>query len=320
MTWDSEEILLRAAWYYYVDNLTQDDVAGKLGISRASAGRLLDRARQSGIVSFSIQADSFETFKVGRALRKAFGLREALVPPGLSYPAQSDVNRQLARAGSQYLRGHLGAGTRLALGWGETVGATVAHLPVDIMSHISACTLTGGVNAYVRTLRRLHVKQGSNVRDVFIPTPIVVSSPDLAKALRCEPGVAHAIELNRSANIALVGIGGVTGEVSLIQQGYLTASELAQIESLGAVGDVLGLFYDANGTVLDLEIHHRRIGVTWQDLHGIDTVVAVAGGMSKLAAIHGALKSGLINVLITSEDVARALLVKENVAVEESSP
>jgi lsr operon transcriptional repressor len=43
--WNSEELLLRVAWYYYKDELSQDEIARRLWMSMASVGRLLDRAR-----------------------------------------------------------------------------------------------------------------------------------------------------------------------------------------------------------------------------------------------------------------------------------
>ena len=51
----SEELLLRVAWFYYKDELTQDEIAKRLSVSRASVGRMLDRARKVGLVTLASQ-------------------------------------------------------------------------------------------------------------------------------------------------------------------------------------------------------------------------------------------------------------------------
>ena len=50
----AEETLVRIAWYYYKDGLTQAQIAERVGVSRASIGRHLVRARESGLVQIDI--------------------------------------------------------------------------------------------------------------------------------------------------------------------------------------------------------------------------------------------------------------------------
>ncbi len=145
---------------------------------------------------------------------------------------------------------------------------------------------------------------------VLVPfvTPIVASSEELAAALRAEAAVQSVLDISRSADHAVVGIGAVVGQVTLAQVGYASQEELDAGAAAGAVGDILGVFYDSHGQVVDLPIHRRRIGIELDDLRAIPNVVGVAGGMSKFDAILGALRGGLLDVLVTTENVARALL------------
>ena len=48
--WSSEELLLRAAWFYYKDELTQDEIAKRLSVSRASVGST--EASNGGLARF----------------------------------------------------------------------------------------------------------------------------------------------------------------------------------------------------------------------------------------------------------------------------
>jgi len=312
--WEKREQLLRATWYYYVDELTQDEVAVKLGVSRVTVTRLLEKSRREGVVTFTVGSDEFDAFHVGRELREAFGLREALVPPSLdadsSQPAA--VSARLARGGAQYLQNVLQPGETLALGWGETVRATMECLSSEVSQRINTVTLTGGVNAYLPVLRQA----GGRARqygDAVIPAPIVVSSEELARSLRKEAAVARALKTSSAADHAVIGIGGVGAQATIVQEGYVNDDELAEFRAHGAVGDILAMFYDANGEVLDLPVHSRRIGVDIEDLRSIPNVIGIAGGMSKVDAILGALRGGYLDVLVTTEEVARALLAAQGV-------
>lgn len=41
-----EELMIKIAWYYYIENLTQQEIAKILGINRIKILRLLDKAKE----------------------------------------------------------------------------------------------------------------------------------------------------------------------------------------------------------------------------------------------------------------------------------
>ncbi|MFW2514054.1 sugar-binding transcriptional regulator [Demequina sp. SO4-13] len=305
-----EDILVRAAWHYYVDEMTQDEIAKQFGVSRASAGRLLDRARREGIVSFTINSPYLPTFHVGRQLKEQFGLSDAVIVPDLSHgpQEQTQVNARVAQAAAQYLANRLKPGCVLGMGWGETVHLSCEYVPAEILQKVNTVTLTGGVDSYVATLRNVRTSRDAQVSNWVVPTPILTSSGGIAEALRAEEGVKSVLERARGADVALVGIGAVVGTPTLSQFGYTDEDELKRYADLGIVGDILSVFYDAEGAVVPLDSYERRIGIDLEDLKAIPTVVGVAGGMDKLEAIKGALNGGYLDVLVTTESVANALL------------
>lgn len=309
---DAEGLLLRVAWYYYKDELTQDEIARRLAISRASVGRLLDRARRSGLVTISINTEHLDAFHLSRQLRERFDLDEALVVPELSSDGQDQeqVNARLARGGAQYLLTHLRPGDLLAVGWGDTVSKTLAATSFDVVGGVSIVTLTGGVDTYLRTFldSSSDVSFRAPTRASIIPTPIIASSPELAAALRNEQAVRSVLEQVKAADYTLVGIGALNPEATLVRVGYQSASELRRYAEAGVVGDILGQFYDLKGEVQDLEIHRCRIGTDIASLRDMPNVVGVAGGHEKLDAIRGALHGGYLNVLVTNEAVAGELV------------
>jgi lsr operon transcriptional repressor len=310
-----EELLLRVAWFYYKDELTQDEIARRLTVSRASVGRMLERARRVGLVSINLNAEHLDAFELSGQLRRTFGLAEALVVPDHDRePADHHVlNARLGLGGAQFMSTHLRPGGSLGVGWGETVSRVIAAANFGAVGPVHMVTLTGGVDGYLQTI--LSSKGDAAETEVttatVIPSPIVASTPSLAAALRAEPTIQQVLKQACSVEQALVGVGTPAPDSTIVQMGYLTAADARRLRERGVVGDILGQFFDATGKVVELPIHERRIGIELADLRRIPKVVAVAGGLHKAGAILGALHGNFIDVLVTNELVAIRLLELE---------
>ena len=311
----AEELLLRVAWFYYKDELTQDEIAKRLSVSRASVGRMLDRARKIGLVSITLNADHLNSFEVSKQLRRTFGLAEALVVPDLQAAGagQHELNARLGLGGAQFISTHLRPGVTLGVGWGETVARVMAATNFGAVGPVRVVTLTGGVDAYLRTFfsSRGENSEGESLTATVIPTPIVASTPELAAALKAEPSIQEVLKQACAVEQAIVGVGTPAADASIVQMGYLEPGVASGLQSQGVVGDILGQFFDAAGNVVTLPIHDRRIGIELSDLAQIPTVIGVAGGPAKVAAILGALRGGFLDVLVTNELTALRLLEAE---------
>lgn len=296
-------------WYYYKDELTQDEIARNLGISRPTVSRLLERARRAGLVTVTLRSDCLDSLELSSRLRKAFGLTEALViPESVTAVLATELNARLGIGGAQYLTTRLPAEAALGVGWGDTVGHVVAASEAVLNSR-QVVTLTGGVDVYLPALARSRVDSDGRMARV-IPAPIVVSTADLAAALRAEPTIRDVLSSAAALRFAVVGVGTPSSDATLARLGYLSVADAREIKKQGAVGDILGQFFDIDGRVLDLPIHRRRIGIELKALRDISTVVGVAGGPAKLDAILGAVRGRYIKVLVTDEVTAKSLLAK----------
>ena len=315
--WTSEELLLRVAWYYYKDELTQDEIARRLSVSRASVGRLLDRARRVGLVSITLNAEYLDAFELSGELRRTFGLAEALVVPDHEKePADHHtLNARIGLGGAQFMSTHLRPGGSLGVGWGETVSRVIAATNFGAVGPVHMVTLTGGVEGYLPTILSSKGEAGAESSEVtsatVIPTPIMASTPALAAALRDEPTVQQVLKQACDVEHALVGVGTPTADATIVHMGYLNPADVRGLRERGVVGDILGQFFDADGNVVELPIHDRRIGIELSDLMHIPKVVGVAGGLHKAQAILGALHGGFLDVLVTNELVAIRLLELE---------
>jgi lsr operon transcriptional repressor len=297
-----EEILTRIAWYYYNDGLTQNEIGEKLNMSRIKVSRLLESGRRSGIIQVRINSRYQGCLSLEREIKERYGLLEAYVVPKL--PDQ-DPSDRLGQAAAQFLMQRLQPGDLLAVGWGETVSNTIQRLGhVANERNIGLVSLTGGVSTYVDGMRTAN--WGSSVH--LVPAPLVVRDPSVAANLMHEPAVANLLDMALNASYQLVGIGEISSSSTVVKAGYVSPDEVEPLRRKGAVGDILCQFFNDRGEVLDLPFHDRVIGVKLAGLSRAEKVVAAAGGLHKVQAIHAALRGRFAGILITDETTANGLM------------
>ena len=299
---DEVEQITRAAWLYYNDGLTQNQIADMLGVSRIKVSRLLEKGRQTGLIELRINSPHAGCLTLQQELVAAFNLADARVVPEASDMAAVP---RIGRAAASFLIQHLEPNDLLAIGWGEATTTALRYAaPVFPKDNIALVSLTGGVSAYVGTTGLYGPQSNAHI----IPTPLRVSSEELANMLRVEPYVRHVLDMAATARMALIGVGAVSNAATLVRYGYCSSTEIELFVRRGAVGDALGYFYDADGEILDLDLHRLVVAVRPRDLRQIPNVVAAAAGMHKVDAILGLLRGRLANILVTDEPTARELL------------
>lgn len=275
----TENLLIKVAWYYYKENMTQNEIASLLEISRTKVVRLLERARLEGVVQFQIRGMETNGLKVEKEFQEAFALSNAFIIP--TPPDRDNLSDSLSRAASQFLNHKLEPDDLVGLGWGKAVSRTIDYLSMEPTSAVSVVTLTGGVNYYLhnRTTQDRGMEKFRHIH--VIPAPFLASSEEMAESLLAEPSIKEILSLGRLSKYILVGIGGVCPEATIIQEEKMTWNELTFIKQQQAVGDILGQFFDKNGEVLPLPHHKRLIGMSLKDLAKRKNVIAVAGGEKK---------------------------------------
>ncbi|PVU81380.1 hypothetical protein DDP54_15915 (plasmid) [Cellulomonas sp. WB94] len=305
---DRQAILVRAAWLYYKDHLTQAEIAERLFVSRATVGRLLDAARDQGIVRFEISADHLAAFELSVQIRDRYGLTDAIVVPrGASTETSRRTNERVAAAAAEYIKRFLKPGAVIGVGWGDTVTRVLLGLSRDSLEGVTIATVAGGINVYTRQVSALSTN-GVNEHLRLIPAPLIASSASIAIALRQDASVTSVLELAEGAVATLTGIGSSKAAASSVRSGLFNQDQVDEFRALGAVGDMLGEWFDSAGTALVGAASDRKIGMSINQLREMPNVIGVAGGLDKLAAIAGALRGGYLDVLVTDEAVAELLL------------
>ncbi len=296
----------RVAWLHHVDKKTNVEIAEELGIHRLKVPKLLDFAEESGIASISIAAPAGVDAPRSDALRAQFGLSEALVVSEGSAPGS--VGALTARYAGEVL---IGSG-KLGVAWGKSIAEVVTA--IEAMPSFPQCDLVqliGGIPALERSLHASELlgRLGAVTRGrtFALHAPMILPSAATAAGLRNEESIARTLAAASEVDVAVVGVGSWDPALSRVIAELSEPDRLAGLAQ-GIAADICGVFVDADGAVVGEEISQRMISVTAEDLRGTPLRVAVAYGSEKVGAISAALKSGLVNVLVTDGPTADALL------------
>ena len=307
----TRDLQVRAAWHYYVEDLTQEQIARVMAISRAKVVRLLQAAREDGIVSISVGAKSGEQIALERRLVAKFGLSEAIVTPTPVDDAQAAA--VVGRAAATYLAEQLKDGIAIGVGWGRTLDACAQALVAQRASGVSIISLLGGMT-HSRGVNPSAVAR--RMADAFaadcyqLTAPLLVADEAMRAALWAEPSLTDLRRRARNVDLALVSVGDASAQATLFREGLLPQAELETLVAAGAVGDLLCHFLDAHGRAVDHPVRHRVIALDLDDLRRVPRVVIASGGTRKVAALSAALAAVRPSMLITDEQAARGLLAR----------
>lgn len=297
-----ETLMVKAAWYYYMENYTQQNISTLLGVSRVRVIRLLEKARQDGIISFHIRQDSDRRMQVEKELTTRFGLHDVFVAPISG--RVSELNESLAQAAAIYISDRLGGSFFINMGYGDTPSRILNHLARKTETPINVVSLTGGVSYYLPNAQ----SSIFNARLHLIPSPLLLSKPEMVEELRKEVSVQRIQQMSWEASMTVVGIGSMSDDATIIKNGILTHEDFLLLTLQGAVGDVLSHFIDKDGNPIESTLDNRLLSTPLEDLKRMKNVIGVAGGLNKVDAIRAVLNGRYLDVLITDEETATALL------------
>jgi DNA-binding transcriptional regulator LsrR (DeoR family) len=309
---DLEQTLIDVAILYYEQQLTQEEISQRIGTSRSTISRMLDEARERGIVHIKINYPWRRNHDLEDQLVGQFGLHEARVLVASQRP-EEEIRRGMGVLAAQLIDSHVKDGQVLGLSYGRSLLSTIEALHPSREVALTVVPVIGALGSDnplidgTDLVRRFAGAYGAEYR--YLPVPLLVEDPITRDSLLKLPKVQEILALARHAEIVLMGIGALAPEVSSgIWKGYLDEARLAKLRQIGAVGHMCGQFFDADGKTLDLEVNGRTIGIGIDALSSIHNVIAVASGLRKAGAILGALRGKHLNILVTDDDTAKAIL------------
>lgn len=319
---DRQSAAYEAALMHYVQGETMETIARRLMVSRSTVSRLIKSAREKGLVQITLHPPEESSSNLGVWISQYFKVKAHVVP----VPFKSNEERRLnavAQMAGTLISDLMEPNTIIGVAWGNTVAAIANHLSPRPAAGSVVVQLNGAANpsttgipyagSIMEAFGRAH---GSTVQHFSVPA--FFDYAETREALWRERSIAAVRDLQMRADVAVFGVGSLTGQnVSLVYSGgYLSPEELMEIEEDGVVGDVCTVLFREDGSWRDLEINSRASGPTPDELVKIPRRLCVVSGVDKIIATLAALRAGVVTDLIIDENSAARL---RDVALRQAS-
>lgn len=306
----NELLAVRVAELYYDEDKTQDEIGSLLRITRWKVGRLLAQARERGIVRIEIVHPRARRLAVERRLRERFGLADAIVVPQPTEPGE--LAARVAQAAADYLTALRPVPRVLGVSWGRTLSDVADRLEPGWANGVTVVQINGGVSLNKRpgsaANTAVTIAHKAHGHATLLPSPAILERVETRQAIEADRTVAGVLELASEASAYLFSAGVADESSVLVDSGYITPFDVAELVRKGAVGDVVGRYIDANGNTVDPGLDERTVGVSLDRLRAAQTAIFVVGGEAKHAVARAVVTSGLCSVMVTDEGTALALL------------
>jgi DNA-binding transcriptional regulator LsrR (DeoR family) len=309
-----DDLGVRIAWLYHMDGLTQAEIAARFGITRLRVNRMLTEARESGLVTITVNAGLTDCLALETALRHRFGLAEATVVPS---PIEPDrVGERVGAAAALVLSRHLETASprAIGIGWGSTLRAMVRNVRPAERPDLTVYTLMGGL-ADGSEINTFEVASGLanrlGARCRYLAAPIYASNPASRDVILAQEMYRDLLDEIAAVDLALIGVGDVSERSLQVRYGLPRGIAAADLVAAGAVGDLLGHFLDRRGAPIAHPLNAQVLGLDLDRFAAVPRVVLVAAGAHKVAIMAAVLTTRPVHGLVTDEATAAALLAAD---------
>ena len=305
----NRRLRLRAAWMYFIEEMTQQDIAERLGVGRVTVVRLLSDARDRHEIKFSIESGLPECISLERELERRFGLSEAIVVP-LTNP-EADATKSISASTGLYLSNFVRPGMKIGVGWGRTLLESLRYIHEAPLADMSVVSLLGGITRVKRFNPSEFAWRFASLFQAecyLMPAPAIVDTPQTRQALIDRCGLGEGFERAKTLDAVLISVGSLELSGTAYRDGFVSDELRRSMIQQGAVGEVLFHYFDAQGQTIDHPIHDCVMAVPMATLQQIPHRIIASGGVGKAAAMLGALRLLKPNALVTDEATAGRIL------------
>jgi len=308
---DKDYQILRVAELYYKQGYSQQSIASIMGTSRPTVSRLINEAREKGIVKIHIDTPVNMNYELSTKIKEKFKLKDALVVN------VNDENEELAisqvgTVAARLIMSLMENDMIIGISFGKHVKYMIEAIQENEMKNIKAVQLVGalgngdpntdGPELVINLANRLHGEYR------YINSPAVVNDVRLKDSLLAQPQIKHTLHLINQCNIAIHGIGSLDeGNSSMKRSGYINEELRKKYINDGAVGHVLGHLIGSDGSVIE-ETNHHVVGASLELLKNTDWSIGIATNAIKYKAVLSAMIGKHVNCIIINYSLAKKLL------------
>lgn len=305
---------LRAAHLYYVQDLTMEDIATEMRISRSSISRLLAYAREIGLVEITVHPPQDGVDSLTERIIDRFGVTAEIVPTPVRASAAERFAR-VARSAARRVASLADDNMSIGIAWGATVSAIARQLPSRPLHNVHVVQMNGAANPMTSglpyassILERFASAFGADVQ--LFPVPALFDDPHTKDLMWRERSVRRVLDAQDDIGMFVFGLGSPRADVPshVYSGGYLSGDDLHSLMRDGIVGDCATVFYRIDGSSSGIRLNERSSGPSLDAIRRIPRRLCAVSSLSKLDALKGALAAQLITELVIEESLARRLL------------
>ena len=299
----------RVAWLYYVEGLTQEQVARKLELTRLKVVRILAQCRDEGMVQIRINSKLAGCVELERKLERAFDLDQALVVPT---PQDADsLDAIIGNATGDYLSANLKSGMTVGVGWGRTLQSSLRSIETRPLKDVTVVSLLGGLTHATAVSPSEFAWRFADLLGAecyYVAAPAFTSDEATRASLLEQKGLQEVFDRARKLDMAVVSVGDMAATATIFDYGLVGHEDMLSLREAGAVGDVLCHFLMPDGSLVDHPLNRRVMACDPTALRNIPKVVLASGGVEKVPIMRATLALTKAKVVITEEATAAALL------------
>jgi len=311
LDWEEKRRLIQIVNLYYIEDCTQEQISQKVGLSRSLISKLLQKARDFGLVEVYIKDEEFRTVQLEYQLEKKYNLKDVVVV-STSELTPEMVKKAVGHAGGYYLSKNLKDVIRIGISGGSTLSELVKEYSFEQKEEVQVIPLVGGLGMKHVELHSnqlaYELSKKLNGTCSYLYTPAIVKTKELRDRLILMKDIATVLEEGKNVDVALISVGNPYKNSTIRAHGYIQEDELQQLHEMGAVGDIASRFFDQDGEEVNHPLNEKVIGLSLEQLKQINKVIAVVVGTEKVESLASALKGGYIDVLILDEKAALKLI------------
>ena len=304
--------LLKIVTMYYEQGLTQSEISKKMGISRPVVSKMLQQAKESGIVTVSIKDESAYTTNLALQIEHKYQLKEVIVVSSKKQENTQRIQQRIGKAAAYYLNDQLKEDMSIGLSWGTTLADMIEEIPYSSFPKIEVCPLVGGVSSehlYFDTNHLVfQLAEKLNSRCRYFYAPALAESVELAEILVKSQLIGSAIVAAKKVDLAIIGVGNPNEQSTWKQLGYIQEKDMSTIIKTQVKGDAVASLFDKSGKTVNNEISKRMIGIKVEDLKEIPEVMIIGSGIEKAVSILPLVMGQCCSILVIDQLLAEALI------------
>ncbi len=306
---DKLAIYSQVAHMYYELGMMQPEIAKRLYFSRSKVSRILKKAQEVGIVDIKVKRYLSRVLSYENALKARFNISRPIVLTSFGEDS-TKINESLNNYAAVYISDKLKGHCVFGITGSHNVTQAVHMLKKRYDCNLKVVqTIGASINQDMSADLVDFLARTFNGKAYLLNTPVYVDNLEIKEKLMSNPAVVEAMHLMKKCDLMLMSIGtfDVNGDMPN-WWGYMTEQHRLELDRLGAVGSICAQFFDRDGNWIDCDWNRKCISIPWKYIKAAGERIVIAHGPSKVRGILGALRGGLIDVLITDTITAAAVL------------